>query len=178
MRHRALMRFYQPFPAAIPLYEAGYPRVTHPSATKFIYLPSEDFCYTNSVRLACVRHAASVHPEPGSNSQFYILKILWFRITLTSQNNSAPRLNLFNRWLVAIPIIIYLLGFVLWTSFVSISWNAGIFRVALLFNCQSSLFVVTLSFAATCYILTRLELFVNNFFVFFEKMLFLKFYIF
>ncbi len=23
----------------------------------------------NSVRLACVRHAASVHPEPGSNSQ-------------------------------------------------------------------------------------------------------------
>ena len=33
MRHCALMRFYQPFPAAIPLYEAGYPRVTHPSAT-------------------------------------------------------------------------------------------------------------------------------------------------
>ena len=27
------MRYYQPFPAAIPLYEAGYPRVTHPSAT-------------------------------------------------------------------------------------------------------------------------------------------------
>lgn len=23
-----------------------------------------------SVRLACIRHAASVHPEPGSNSQF------------------------------------------------------------------------------------------------------------
>ena len=37
MRHRALMRFYQPFPAAIPLYEAGYPRVTHPSATKWIF---------------------------------------------------------------------------------------------------------------------------------------------
>ena len=35
MRHCALMRFYQPFPAAIPLYEAGYPRVTHPSATNF-----------------------------------------------------------------------------------------------------------------------------------------------
>jgi ribonuclease Z len=34
MRHRALMRFYQSFPTAIPLYEAGYPRVTHPSATK------------------------------------------------------------------------------------------------------------------------------------------------
>ena len=25
--------------------------------------------HQNSVRLACVRHAASVHPEPGSNSQ-------------------------------------------------------------------------------------------------------------
>ena len=33
MRCCALMRSYQPFPAAIPLYEAGYPRVTHPSAT-------------------------------------------------------------------------------------------------------------------------------------------------
>ena len=28
----------------------------------------------NSVRLACVRHAASVHPEPGSNSQFIIIR--------------------------------------------------------------------------------------------------------
>ena len=35
MRYCALMRYYQPFPAAIPLYEAGYPRVTHPSATNF-----------------------------------------------------------------------------------------------------------------------------------------------
>ena len=34
MRSCALMRFYQPFPAAIPLCEAGYPRVTHPSATQ------------------------------------------------------------------------------------------------------------------------------------------------
>ena len=30
------MRFYQSFPTAIPLYEVGYPRVTHPSATKTI----------------------------------------------------------------------------------------------------------------------------------------------
>ena len=36
MRHCALMRYYQPFPAAIPQYEAGYPRVTHPSATMVI----------------------------------------------------------------------------------------------------------------------------------------------
>ena len=41
---------------------AGCPRVTHPFATQYnpegLYL----------VRLACVKHAASVHPEPGSNS--------------------------------------------------------------------------------------------------------------
>ena len=41
---------------------AGYSRVTHPSATKLS--PEGD----NSVRLECVMHAASVHPEPGSNS--------------------------------------------------------------------------------------------------------------
>ena len=37
----------------------SFPRVTHPCATK-----AEAF-----VRLACVRHAASVRSEPGSNSQ-------------------------------------------------------------------------------------------------------------
>ena len=39
-----------------------FPRVTHPCATK-----AEAF-----VRLACVRHAASVRSEPGSNSQVQI----------------------------------------------------------------------------------------------------------
>ena len=39
-----------------------YLRVTHPSATK-----AETF-----VRLACVKHAASVRSEPGSNSQVHL----------------------------------------------------------------------------------------------------------
>ena len=43
---------------------AGWSRVTHPFATVF---PAEAGL---TVRLACVRHAASVHPEPGSNSPF------------------------------------------------------------------------------------------------------------
>ena len=34
MRCHERMRYYQPFPAAIPLWKAGCPRVTHPSATK------------------------------------------------------------------------------------------------------------------------------------------------
>ena len=34
MQSCALMRYWQSFPTVIPLYEAGYPRVTHPSATQ------------------------------------------------------------------------------------------------------------------------------------------------
>ena len=56
------MRYYHPFPEAIPHSEAGSSRVTHPSATSFV--PEG----TPLVRLACVRRAASVRPEPGSNS--------------------------------------------------------------------------------------------------------------
>ena len=46
MRYRALMRYYQSFPTAIPLYGPGYPRVTHPSATKF--LPKEKLRFSLS----------------------------------------------------------------------------------------------------------------------------------
>ena len=42
----------------------GRARVTHPFAT--LCRPEGRL----TVRLACVRHAASVHPEPGSNSSF------------------------------------------------------------------------------------------------------------
>ena len=37
------------------------------------------------VRLACIRHAASVRPEPGSNSQFKVCDSLIFTSELTSQ---------------------------------------------------------------------------------------------
>jgi hypothetical protein len=53
----------------LPIVSKGYTfpfgrflRVTHPSATHRIIADL-------SVRLACVKHTASVHPEPGSNSQ-------------------------------------------------------------------------------------------------------------
>ena len=49
---------------AIPKQKAGCPRVTQPFAT--LYTPEGALI----VRLACVRRAASVHPEPGSNSPF------------------------------------------------------------------------------------------------------------
>uniref|UniRef100_M1BMP2 Unknow protein n=1 Tax=Solanum tuberosum TaxID=4113 RepID=M1BMP2_SOLTU len=49
-----------PFPAVVPLPRAGsYALLTRPPLeTPFPVFP---------VRLACVKHAASVHPEPGSN---------------------------------------------------------------------------------------------------------------
>ena len=68
MRYRALMRYYQPFPAAIPCMR----QVTHALLTRpplsHKRLQTEVICLKCFVRLACVKHAASVHPEPGSNS--------------------------------------------------------------------------------------------------------------
>ena len=56
----------------IPQYKAGCPHVTHPSATKINQNPAEALIRNIFVRLACVKHAASVHPEPGSNSYIKI----------------------------------------------------------------------------------------------------------
>ena len=61
MRPGGFAGYYPRFPAAIPESRAGWSRVTQPFATRF---PPE----RGAVRLACVRRAASVHPEPGSNS--------------------------------------------------------------------------------------------------------------
>ena len=48
---------------------AGCSRVTHPCAGR-----RQKYCYSRAApRLACVRPAASVHPEPGSNSSSYNL---------------------------------------------------------------------------------------------------------
>ena len=56
------IRHYHMFPCAIPDRGAGYPRVTHPSAAS---VPPEGGPFA---RLACLRRAASVRSEPGSNS--------------------------------------------------------------------------------------------------------------
>ena len=50
---------------------------------------------TESVRLACVRHAASVYPEPGSNSPFNVSYILYDEdvvCILSSDPNQTLRL--------------------------------------------------------------------------------------
>ena len=52
---------------------------------KLNFSKAKVFTYHNPVRLACVRHAASVHPEPGSNSRLKTLlrKVISFRNTET-----------------------------------------------------------------------------------------------
>ena len=52
--------------------EAGCSRVTHPSAAKFI----KSKLSINPARLACLKHTASVRPEPESNSYVLILALL------------------------------------------------------------------------------------------------------
>ena len=52
------------FPSVIPLCGTDCSRVTHPSAAR----TAQSKLLAVPARLACVRHAASVRPEPGSNS--------------------------------------------------------------------------------------------------------------
>ena len=65
------------------------------------------------VRLACVKHAASVHPEPGSNS--HVKKFI-----------PSSKLSLANLSLI----------YCVWVVDFSIFISLGIFKVVLLFNCQ------------------------------------------
>ena len=59
----------------IPDLKVDYPRVTHPCATLLVPA-SRNFL----VRLACVKHAASVHSEPESNSPVIIPLKMFFRV--------------------------------------------------------------------------------------------------
>ena len=133
---------------------AGYPRVTHPSATQ---LRITRF-HRNSVRLACVKHAASVHPEPGSNSQINLLKfvhlipaslLIWltvlrFLFSDFQSRRTAPAGQSLSQKQE------------LW----ALSFSLGIFRVALLFICQGSSLFSCDSFLN----ISRPGAVVNNFF--------------
>src|SRR5699024_12053248 len=62
------IRYYHKFPCVIPGLQAGCPRVTHPSAAHSTSRHPEGICLASCARLACIRHADSVRPEPRSNS--------------------------------------------------------------------------------------------------------------
>ena len=82
------------FPYAIPNPKADYLRVTHPFATL------KRCKHLSTVRLACLKRAASVRSEPGSNSPLYIFSIrrcylnnLSLLLTLTAFQLLASSLN-------------------------------------------------------------------------------------
>ena len=86
------------------------------------------------VRLACVRHAASVHPEPGSNShvkKFFPASFIWHCLLL---------IRVASRSFSSICLFLNLA--------IHFSENLGIFRVALLFICQRSVTLLLLLFLA------------------------------
>ena len=62
MRPRGVIGHHPGFPRAVPVRGVGRPRVTRPFAA--LTAPGG----ADPARLACVRRAASVRPEPGSNS--------------------------------------------------------------------------------------------------------------
>ena len=70
------MADYPAFPPATRRNGVGCIRVTHPSST--LTGPEGP----DPVRLACIRPAASVHPEPGSNSSLYYCLCLLFSLNL------------------------------------------------------------------------------------------------
>ena len=75
------------------------------------------------VRLACVKHAASVHPEPGSNSR---------NILISDQN----KLGFFQSSLLSSWFVCFLNNSL--ESAASRLTHGNFFRVALLFICQGA----------------------------------------
>ena len=141
------MRYYHPFPEAIPLSEAGSSRVTHPSATK----KTTEAIF--SVRLACVRRAASVRPEPGSNSLI--------KLYIHSQSCLYRSCQLLTDYLCFL------------SSSLTLSWISRVFcTCSALFNFQDTVLDITFSlphFRAATFILYHTfeilssELFLNVF---------------
>ena len=76
----------------------GYPELKGRLPTR--YSPVRQFTRSRRnflLRLACVKHAASVRPEPGSNSPLYVCLIVLlsyskFRLTLTHTLNFKKQL--------------------------------------------------------------------------------------
>ncbi len=94
---RSLCGISSSFPELSP----SYRQITHALLTRPpLKYKFASFLYT-SVRLACVRHAASVHPEPGSNSP----KI--FRWTIASPKYQFDWLSV--DWLISINYLVFAL---------------------------------------------------------------------
>ena len=122
MRCCALMRYYQPFPAAIPLDGPGYPHVTHPSATKYM----QDSLYASTSIISAYTpfdlHVLGTPPAFILSQDRTLELIFWVR-TLTVE-----------------LALLLLLPFLTVSCFCSLTlnltWFVVSFKAALLFNFQ------------------------------------------
>ena len=111
------------------------------------------------VRLACVKHAASVHPEPGSNSH---KKFFPFQNQLANFNHSLiPNVTVFRLlWLSSLLCSLELIS-----SRITSLFSMNLSR---LFHCSViKVLCLPLSFS-DFYMLSQVSLLVNNFFNFFK----------
>ena len=114
-----------------------------------------------SVRLACVKHAASVHPEPGSNSLVWIFPQNQLQLVL-------PFYCLF----VCSHVLNFLFDTLWLGNCVSSPCILWIFRVALLFICQGTLCCFV---CRNSDIISRVVTVVNTFLIFFAHVTFWRF---
>ena len=159
-------------------------------------LQSEEICRKCFVRLACVKHAASVHPEPGSNSHKKMFSAKTFASSLKrlakirklhrSLNPVSFELTSFNSFLI-LCLRIHSIAWMMFTKDVYlIPMNycthleilKRIFKVVFLFSYQSSslsssVFIcvweafVSLISRGDLIIIAPTRYYVNNFFQFF-----------
>ena len=118
-----------------------------------------------SVRLECVMHAASVHPEPGSNSRMFCIKSRSVRVS-----NLYPSFCLFALYFFELRFFIASKGFV---EIPKLS-----FRTSYNFNC-CSIFKdhfcrLTNRLVDSLFIIPPFSYFVNTFFEFFSSSFFIS----
>ena len=149
MWYCALMRYYQPFPAAIPLYEAGYPRVTHPSAT-------------NSEKQALHRpfdlHVLSTPPAFILSQDQTLMFKSWF-----FQNLAWLNFRIQSRRTVTVFGCVFF-----WkrcdSAFESRSLNYSLTNLSRLFHCSVFNVLLFVVLSDNFYILSQVFLIVKNFF--------------
>ena len=100
------MRFTTSF-RCYPLYgQVAHALLTRPPLSYFFSI-SVKISNKHSVRLACVKHAASVHPEPGSNSLFkafcYSSKYVFILFTFLSLSSFFYFLCFSSQCLIPFP---------------------------------------------------------------------------
>ena len=131
--------------------------LTRPPLSHKIFISKENQikCF---VRLACVKHAASVHPEPGSNSHVKVCHL----------SMSCPVFKLAYQFPFACPLIYCFKVVSFKETFVCCYYSTlkfiESFKVISLFNYQSSFCLLLFRSSDSLFTISLSNSFVNNFF--------------